>query len=116
MKLPHEAVYAFRPARVCILEDGREGFTRTSFGSLILAQKCKEREALAKIPMEFPRVRFVFSYLASLEPGATRSGRSVTPRTGPAAKTITFREDERERKREREGDGENDRGLPTGPA
>lgn len=40
----------------------------------------------------------------ALEPDATRSGRSVTPRTGPAAKTITFRE-EREGVRKREGEG-----------
>lgn len=48
----------------------------------------------------------------SLEPGATRSGRSVTSRTGPAAKTITFRE---ERGKDREKT-ENGRGLPTSPA
>jgi len=71
----------------------------------------QKKEASAKITMEFPHVRFVFSYLVqvALEPGATRSGRSVTPRTGPATKTITFCE-ERER-----GKTKSSRGLPTGP-
>ena len=90
-----------------ILGDGR----CKSFTSISSDLSVQKKEASAKITMEFPHVRFVFSYLVqvALEPGATRSGRSVTPRTGPATKTITFCE-EREK-----GKTKSSRGLPTGP-
>jgi len=88
-----------------ILRNGR----CKSFTSCPRIYQCRKRKHRRKL--QFPHVRFVFSYLVqvALEPGATRSGRSVTPRTGPATKTITFCE-ERER-----GKTKSSRGLPTGP-
>lgn len=64
-----------------IREDGRRaGFCVP--GHIGTDAETQKRVAPAKITVEFPRVRFVFSYLAPA--GATRSGKSVTPenRTG----------------------------------
>ena len=105
-------MFIFDSARISlwILESGRcKDFT--SMSSRVY--RCRKRKHRRKSQWNFRMSVSSFHTWSrsgvALEPGATRSGRSVTPRTGPATKTITFCE---ERKR---GKTESSRGLPTGP-